>query len=177
MMIKRLLLLVLLLQLSAVAHARMYQWTDPDTGTTQLSGKPPPWYRNADGGPRVFVFENGRLVDDTAISLSEQERERLRQLALLKAEQDRQVAMQKLQQANQQKAILDLQGQGRDDVERTAAASEPARREAVEAEAPRQEPEGPTAEELRALIEQYERQRTENARQLVETVEPEDTGR
>ena len=52
--------------LAASASARMYQWVDPRSGTVQLSGAAPAWYRGAQSGPRVFVFENGRLVDDTA---------------------------------------------------------------------------------------------------------------
>ncbi len=56
----------LLLVCSAAASARMYQWADPQTGTVQLSGSPPSWYRGTQPGPRVFVFENGRLIDDTA---------------------------------------------------------------------------------------------------------------
>lgn len=64
--IKQILLLMLFGGLSAPASARMYQWIDSATGTVQLSGSAPAWYRNARPGPRVFVFENGRLVDDTA---------------------------------------------------------------------------------------------------------------
>jgi len=30
-------------------QAQMYQWTDPESGTTQLSGKPPAWYRSVEG--------------------------------------------------------------------------------------------------------------------------------
>lgn len=59
----------LLLACAAPASARMYQWVDAQTGTVQLSGTPPSWYRGAQPGPRVFVFENGRLVDDTAREL------------------------------------------------------------------------------------------------------------
>jgi hypothetical protein len=54
----------------APAAARMYQWQNPATGTTQLSGTPPAWYRGADHGPRVFVFENNQLIDDTGIAVS-----------------------------------------------------------------------------------------------------------
>lgn len=60
------------------AHARMYQWVDAHTGTVQLSGTPPLWYRTAQPGPRVFVFENGRLIDDTARTLSIEESAALR---------------------------------------------------------------------------------------------------
>lgn len=48
------------------AAARMYEWVDPDTGTVQLAGHPPPWYRTALTGPRVRVIEHGRVIDDTA---------------------------------------------------------------------------------------------------------------
>ena len=58
--------------------ARMYRWTNPDTGTAQLAGAPPAWYRAAHGGPRVLVFERGQLIDDTSIQVSEVQRESLR---------------------------------------------------------------------------------------------------
>jgi len=46
--------------------APMYQWTDPQTGSVQLAGHPPPWFRTGAPGPRVRVFEHGKVVDDTA---------------------------------------------------------------------------------------------------------------
>lgn len=60
------------------ADASMYQWMEPDTGTAQLSGIPPPWYRGTAPGPRVQVFENAELVDDTAIVVPEPQRRALR---------------------------------------------------------------------------------------------------
>lgn len=60
------------------AIARMYQWVDPQTGATQLSGKPPSWYRGSQEGPRIIVFEKGKVIDDTAIKLVDDERLRLR---------------------------------------------------------------------------------------------------
>ena len=66
----------------------MYQWRDPETGTTQLSGKPPSWYRTDEKGPRVIVFDNGKIIDDTAISLGRSQREELRRQAILRAEED-----------------------------------------------------------------------------------------
>lgn len=45
---------------------KMYQWVDPNTGTVQLAGKPPPWFRSATPGPRVRVYEHGKVIDDTA---------------------------------------------------------------------------------------------------------------
>lgn len=73
--------LAALLAWSAAVSARMYQWVDVDTGTVQLSGSPPAWYRGNERGPRVFVFENGRLVDDTARSLPAEEAAQLRAAA------------------------------------------------------------------------------------------------
>jgi hypothetical protein len=172
---KKILILILLMQFGAAAYARMYQWVDPDTGTTQLSGKPPSWYRSTANGPRVFVFENGRLIDDTGISAPAEENERLRNIALLKAEQDVQTAMVKLQQASQQKAIMELQGRGSEQAEETMTV--PSRQTPVAEQSP---PEpvntGPTAEELRALIDQYEQLRTQDARQLIETAVPGEGG-
>lgn len=70
-------LLVLCLLAALPAAARMYQWTNPATGTVQLSGSPPPWYRGGHG-PRVLVFDHGTLIDDTAIGVSYAQREELR---------------------------------------------------------------------------------------------------
>lgn len=65
------------------AAARMYQWTDPETGTTYLSGTPPTWYRAEGGsGPRVLVFDSGKLVDDTDRAASQDEKDALREQAL-----------------------------------------------------------------------------------------------
>ena len=69
------------------AAARMYQWQNPATGTTQLSGTPPVWYRSAEPGPRVYVFDNNQLVDDTGIAVSDAQRESLRAAAFGAAEQ------------------------------------------------------------------------------------------
>lgn len=66
----------------AAAADRLYQWIDPHTGTTQLSGRPPAWYRADAAGPRVFAFERGRLVDDSAVRLSERARRWVRAEAL-----------------------------------------------------------------------------------------------
>lgn len=82
----RTLLFILTLLLAAPVQARMYQWVSPSTGITQLSGKPPSWYRSGRPGPRVFVFDNGRIIDDTAIKVTEAEREDLRDQAFKKAD-------------------------------------------------------------------------------------------
>lgn len=59
----------------------MYQWVNPTTGSSQMSGKAPAWYRSETGGPRVLVFEKNKLVDDTAVGVDESQRRRLRGLA------------------------------------------------------------------------------------------------
>jgi hypothetical protein len=58
----------------------MYQWNGANSGNVQMSGSPPSWYRSGRPGPRVLVFENGFLVDDTQIAVS-----LLRRIALRKA--------------------------------------------------------------------------------------------
>jgi hypothetical protein len=170
---KKALLFLILFQITPLAAARMYQWTDPDTGTTQLSGKPPAWYRSGETGPRIFVYENGRLVDDTGILLTETENERLRQHALLQVEQDRQAAMEKMLQAMQRKAALDLQNRDREELEEIPADTITAQRQEVPEDAGDIDSTAPTAEQMRALLEEYERLRTENARQLLENRAPE----
>ncbi len=62
----------------ADAHARMYQWSNPSSGIVQLSGSPPAWYRSTTQGPRVLVFDNGQLIDDTAVTVDEPVRQSLR---------------------------------------------------------------------------------------------------
>jgi len=62
-------------------EAHMYQWTNASTGTVQLSGSPPAWYTSARSGPRLFVFDNGALIDDTKVLVSEELRQRLRSSA------------------------------------------------------------------------------------------------
>lgn len=63
------------------ATARMYQWRNAATGSTQLAGTPPAWYRSGERGPRVYVFENNQLVDDTGITVSVEQRDALRREA------------------------------------------------------------------------------------------------
>ena len=87
------------------AHARMYQWVDPASKITQFSGKPPVWYRSKDNGPRVIVFENNQIIDDTNIRVSDVEQDRLRRLAFLQAENNREMAKEKLLQAKRLEAI------------------------------------------------------------------------
>ncbi|GEM_PF-3261798 len=76
---------LLALALDRAAWARMYQWVDPGSGRTHMSGVPPAWYRSGEAGPRIFVFENGQIIDDTRITVSEETRQALREQAFKNA--------------------------------------------------------------------------------------------
>ena len=94
------LIFFLLLSSTAVSEAQMYQWVNPRTGTVQLSGAPPSWYRGAQGGPRVLVFDQGKVVDDTAIRVPARRRRELREAAFQAAtDRQRLKALQQLEQA------------------------------------------------------------------------------
>jgi hypothetical protein len=88
------------LAVSFEAAARMYQWLDSASGNVRLSGDPPPWYRSDRAGPRTLVFENGRIIDDTAIAVPPDDREALRQSAFEEVDFRReQEAVRKLERA------------------------------------------------------------------------------
>lgn len=73
-------LVVIFLTLAAFgASARMYQWVSPTSGSVESSGTPPAWYRAEGEGPRIQVFDNGQMVDDTAIVLPPGHSEKLRE--------------------------------------------------------------------------------------------------
>lgn len=86
----------------AAAYARLYQWLDPASGIVHMSGAPPAWYRTGRPGPTVEVFENGRLVDDTAIHLTAAQDAAMRQEAENDLETRRQAqALRRLREAAQ----------------------------------------------------------------------------
>lgn len=89
------------------ADARMYQWISPKTGTMQFSGAPPSWYRAPEqAGSRVLVFENGKLVDDTAIAVAPERRRSLRREALDEVEKRTQLqALSRLERAARWRAV------------------------------------------------------------------------
>lgn len=166
----KLLLTLSLLILSLTAHARMYQWIDPDTNTTQLSGKPPYWYRSVNPGPRVIVFDNGKVIDDTGIDVSEIENDQLRQQALIIVEQDRLSAIEKLRQAEMQKAAFgsDVEEEEVVDLILDPVMEEREFDEDRQAEADDSE----IGQQMRELLEQYETLKTQSAKELVESSTP-----
>jgi len=164
----RLILFWMIFLSATPTQARMYQWVDPETDTPQLSGTPPTWYRSAEGGPRVIVFDRGQVIDDTGIRVQNPERERLRRDAFIQAEQDRETAKEKLLQAEQMKAVLgkkrgDSDASAQEELPVAAPSPGPAPRGADSGSADA----GPTPEQLRALIEQWEQARTQNARSML----------
>ena len=85
---------------AASASARMYVWVSPQSGSVEMSGTPPAWYRGELGGPRVQVFDNGNLLDDTAIAPSARHDEELREAAFEESEQRKQAeAIKRLERA------------------------------------------------------------------------------
>ena len=163
-------ILVILLVFSSPAGARMYQWVDPESGSTQLSGKPPMWYRSLQQGPRVFVFENSRVIDDTNIEVSDSEREKLRQQALLQAEQDREKAKQKLMDAKRLDAQLAQKNAPEKEEEEPEVIEEIMEEEVAELEKP-PEPEGDgdsTMEQMKKLISDWEKVQTDRARDVLQ---------
>lgn len=159
MTVTRILLIALAL-VSISVQARMYQWIDPESGTTQLSGKPPAWYRSAEGGPRVIVFDKGRIIDDTKIDVSDEERESLRLQALIKVEQDRDTARKKLLETEQIKAKLDNPAAKQEqDTEDKVSEKPPPEESGEQAVTP-----DPEEEKMRKLISDWEKLMTEQAK-------------
>ena len=94
------LLLLLLLLMSTAAGARMYQWQDPNSKSMQFSGVPPAWYRGIGSGPRVRVYDGGKLIDDTHIRLSPEDDRSMRDMAFRALESEQQLeAIKRVQRA------------------------------------------------------------------------------
>ena len=161
-------------------QAQMYQWADPETGTTQLSGKPPAWYRSVEGGPRVFVFKRGKIVDDTGIKISDEQRISLRTQAFINAEEDRIAAQQKATEAAKLKAAMENSSQeitedniddeplideSQINLEEAVAMENPDDEESIEAEINEEEM---YVEELKALVKEWENIRTEDAKAILQ---------
>lgn len=164
--------LFLLLCCSTQAAARMYQWVDPSTGITQLSGKPPPWYRSGVGGPRVFVFEQGRIIDDTGIKVPATDRELLRQQALLDARQNTGKGGKVLRDVGRAQAARKQEGSKQPSAKKTKPSgpssepdtgSRPPSKERPAVTPP------PTAQEkaMKAVISRWEKSRADQARKIV----------
>lgn len=155
------------------AYARMYQWVDPATKITQFSGKPPVWYRSDEGGPRVIVFENTRIIDDTNIRVSNVEQQRLRHEAFLRAESDRKIAKEKLLQAKRLEAISEQQEGSQENFgAATETPQESAEKSAdegsaVKAATPPQTTDEAVVNQMRNLIKEWEQNRAASAKAVI----------
>lgn len=178
--IMRIIIILLISVMTFTADARMYQWTEPGVETTQLSGKPPAWYRSEAGGPRVFVFEKGRLIDDTAVDVSADVRQRMRQEAFILVEKDRQKVKEKMAKAAEMRKKFNKEETGitkeisRDDVEENDSALDLITDTLFPEKDKKDEVNDKGAitdkslDELRAIIADWEASQTESAKQALE---------
>jgi Tfp pilus assembly protein PilX len=150
----------------------MYQWVNAQSGRTQMSGKPPAWYRSDRPGPRVFVFENGRLVDDTAKSVSLEDRASLRSRAFAisaqEAEAARQAAAEKQLGADGKRVATAEQDSVTGNEKKSALERGFGDTEATPSEAKPQEAPDATIARLKSIINAWEDQQTAEARRLLE---------
>lgn len=164
---------------SEVVYARMYQWTEPDTGSTQLSGKPPAWYRSSSSGPRVFVFENGRLIDDTAAEVSDKVRERMREQAFVLAEEDDQKAKDKVTKSRELKqkftkdGLSEIEETKQEDIAQDLPdvellSNEPIYQDGLDEDLSNDGDKEKKLDELRKVIADWEKTQTENAKKALE---------
>ena len=134
---------------SSAVDARMYQWVDPVTGSLQMSGKPPAWYRSNWEGPRVRVMENGILIDDTEIAVSDEQMEALRD-----------EAFQQFEDAKELQALKRLESDALKEVEREERLSQLEDFESEEIEEPDEglpnQINEDTIEQLKDLIDQWD---------------------
>jgi len=93
-----------LLLLCSAAHADLYRWVDPESGSVKLSNSPPPWYERG-AGPQVervpysapaarapdnpSATPRARWLDMLRTVALEPTRERLEALQALRQELDR----------------------------------------------------------------------------------------
>lgn len=117
-------LCLVLLSAAERSEARMYQWTSPVTGSLQMSGEPPSWYRSGQDGPRVRVFKDGFLVDDTAVDVSVLRRLQLRQEAFVELERRR--TLDTLQRVQEDSIAAEERAEPRADAPAAASAEAPA---------------------------------------------------
>ena len=135
----------------------MYEWQNPATGTVELSGKPPAWYRGNLGGPRVRVFDDGVLVDDTIIDLPPKYDQQMRESAFQAFERQQAEAVKRLERIARKRreaARRDAQ------TEEVAAANEtPAESTSVLGSGPPpEELDQGVINQLKSLIQNWDRQ-------------------
>ena len=140
--------------------ARMYEWVDPGTGTTHWSGRPPAWYRGSQRGPRVLVFDGGRLIDDTAWRVPDAERDVLRTQAFAP-------------EPESPTPTADAPAEGVDaeppsPIEAAGLKATPVEGPKAGAEVPLPGVDQATIERLKAIIGEWDRRQTEEAKRFLE---------
>lgn len=144
----------------APAFARMYQWHESGSGVARLSGDPPPWYRNGRQGPRTLVFENGRLVDDTAIALPREQEEALRNAAFREVDLKREEgAVRMLERAALREARLrEERGTARREKSTDAGSGEPAPEKQQQPVVTAEDLDAKAVERMKSLIQEWDKQ-------------------
>ena len=146
----------------------MYQWEQPRSGRIQLSGHAPAWYRGVHAGPRVLVFDNGKLIDDTAVEVSEVQRQWLREQALGAEASDKPIdGIATLEPANEtaslQIALTEAAKAGIDIEELATATRQEIEQQAESSDAGLED----KVNELKALLSRWDAARTTEARAIV----------
>jgi hypothetical protein len=155
-----------------IAEARMYQWVSPQSGYTQFSGKPPAWYRSAGGGPRVQVFENGKLIDDTIRPVSRSVRESLRARAFQETEETKLSAIAKkekpsaLSEAEEGELVIP---EHIEDQFATTKKAGPQEKSLKALQDKAKDPDAAAVEQLKSLIADWDKRRTKEAKNLLES--------
>ncbi len=147
----------------------MYQWINPSSGNTQLSGNPPTWYRSpqSGGGPRVLVFERGKVIDDTAIAVPEGTRDELRSQAF-QARESTHAATTALEVSAEEEAETVA-------ADSTAAEAGTSERDAVvrkSASGELTEMDADTVGRLKDIISAWDRMKLEQAKELIRGAAP-----
>ena len=148
------------------AQARMYQWINPSSGNTQLSGIPPTWYRSPKSGPRVLVFERGKVIDDTAIVVPEGTRDELRSQAF-QAQESTRAATTALE--------VSAEGEAETAADSTAAEAGSSEQDTVarkSASGDLTEVDADTVGRLKDIISAWDRMKLEEAKELIRGAAP-----
>jgi hypothetical protein len=126
----------------------------------------------------VFVFENGRLIDDTSIKVPDAERLQLRQQALTEAAGSKDKTAKPLQSAAQSEAEAGALGPAGEappqepSPRKSAAPKPPVQAKAPAPRAAANQPATPTEEQMRQLIQRWEAAQERNARRQADIQSP-----
>jgi len=143
-----------------ITEPPMYQWRSPDSGSVHFSSTPPPWYRGTQPGPRVLVYQDGRLLDDTAVPVSDDRRRSLRQAAFRAS---RQYAQEQALRRLEQVSAREERRKRREKAEKAKAQQpQPSAPAATAAASPPALDRG-TVDRLKAIISEWDREHAAGA--------------